>query len=201
MTQEYHAVLCTKMAENVQHAARPRRCYTSGGARMGPSHESRWPESVHNSVRVTPLGSTRPFPEPGWWARPRPGSQSHAAQWQRCYTFAVLASKWAGDRWRAEGRSLRWIASRLNGDGAKTQRNGKWHVSTVRSMLGNRFYTGRVEFEGELIRAQHDGIVSDVLFEEAAVRNGERQTGHGDAGTASRLDAASARLHTKNQAR
>ena len=31
-------------------------------------------------------------------------------------------------------------------------------------MLGNRLYTGRVEFEGEFIRAQHDAIVSDVLF-------------------------------------
>ena len=75
-------------------------------------------------------------------------------------------------RWRAEGRSLRWIARRLNGDGAKTQRNGKWHVSTVRSMLGNRFYTGRVEFDGEFVRGQHDAIVSDVLFRKAAAVNG-----------------------------
>jgi len=30
---------------------------------------------------------------------------------------------------------------------------------------GKRFYTGRVEFEGTFIRAQHDAIVSDVLFE------------------------------------
>jgi site-specific DNA recombinase len=74
--------------------------------------------------------------------------------------------------WRAKGRSLRWIAGRLNGNGAKTQRNGKWHVSTVRNMLGNRFYTGRVEFEGELIRAQHDAIVSDVLFRRATGRRG-----------------------------
>jgi len=32
-------------------------------------------------------------------------------------------------------------------------------------MLRNRLYTGRVEFEGELIRARHAAIVSDVLFE------------------------------------
>jgi len=74
--------------------------------------------------------------------------------------------------WRAEGRSLRWIVRRLDGNGAKTQRNGKWHVSTVRSILGNRFYTGRVEFEGEFIKAQHDAIVSDVLFRRAVAING-----------------------------
>jgi len=32
-------------------------------------------------------------------------------------------------------------------------------------MLRNRFYTGRVEFEGELVRAQHDAILSDILFD------------------------------------
>jgi len=31
-------------------------------------------------------------------------------------------------------------------------------------MLRNRFYMGRVEFDGSLIRAWHDAIVSDVLF-------------------------------------
>ncbi len=75
-------------------------------------------------------------------------------------------------RWRAAGRSLRWVARRLNGDGAKTQRNGKWCVSTVMGMLANRFYTGRVEFDGEFIRAQHDAIVSDMLFRQAATSTG-----------------------------
>ena len=75
-------------------------------------------------------------------------------------------------RWRAEGRTLEAICERLNADSVKTQRNGKWRVSTVRGMLANRFYTGRVEFEGELIRAQHDAIVSDVLFRKSGNRNG-----------------------------
>jgi DNA invertase Pin-like site-specific DNA recombinase len=74
-------------------------------------------------------------------------------------------------RWRVEGRTLEAICERLNADSVKTQRNGKWRVSTVRGMLANRFYTGRVEFEGELIRAQHDAIVSDMLFRQAAGGN------------------------------
>jgi site-specific DNA recombinase len=67
-------------------------------------------------------------------------------------------------RWRKEGCSFQWIADRLNSDGAKTQRGGSWHVSTVRGIVGNRFYTGRIELDGKLIRAQHDAIVSDALF-------------------------------------
>jgi site-specific DNA recombinase len=75
-------------------------------------------------------------------------------------------------RWRVKGRTLAWICDRLNANGAKTRRNGKWRVSTVRGMLANRFYTGRVEFEGQFIRAQHDAVVSDVLFRQATSRNG-----------------------------
>ena len=66
--------------------------------------------------------------------------------------------------WRAEGKTLQWICDRLNRDRIKTKRGGKWQVSTIRGILGNRFYTGRVEFEGTFIRARHDAIVSDVLF-------------------------------------
>ncbi|MHC5058712.1 MAG: recombinase family protein [Planctomycetota bacterium] len=54
-----------------------------------------------------------------------------------------------------------------------TRRDGTWRVSTVSGILGNRFYTGRVEFEGELIRAQHDAIVSDLAFRQAAGDDGE----------------------------
>lgn len=67
-------------------------------------------------------------------------------------------------RWRADGKTPHWIAARLNEQRVKTQKGGPWRASTIQGMLGNRFYTGRVEFEGESIRAQHDAIVSDVLF-------------------------------------
>ena len=41
-------------------------------------------------------------------------------------------------------------------------------------MLGNRFYTGRTEFEEEFIRAQHETAVSDVLHRQAAGCNGDK---------------------------
>ena len=67
-------------------------------------------------------------------------------------------------QWRAPGKSLQWICDRLNTDKIKTRHNGRWHVSTIRGILKNRFYTGRTEFKGTFIRARHDAIISDVLF-------------------------------------
>ena len=65
---------------------------------------------------------------------------------------------------RAAGESYGSICRRLNGEKVPTQRGGKWCVSTVRRIVGNRFYTGQLEFEGEYIRGQHDAVVSDVLY-------------------------------------
>lgn len=39
-------------------------------------------------------------------------------------------------------------------------------------MLANRFYTGRVEFEGTCIRSQNDALVSDFLRDKGS-RTGE----------------------------
>jgi len=80
--------------------------------------------------------------------------------------------------WRASGKSLQWICNHLNSAKIKTKRNGTWRVSTIRGVLKNRFYTGRralnrsfkagsgsgIEFEGTFVRAQHDAIISDMLF-------------------------------------
>jgi site-specific DNA recombinase len=68
-------------------------------------------------------------------------------------------------RWAAEGRSLSWIAARLRDEDAPTRNGGVWRPSTIRGMLRNRFYTARVDFDGGLIRARHDAVVSDLLFE------------------------------------
>lgn len=67
-------------------------------------------------------------------------------------------------KWRIEGHSSQWICDKLNGDGVKTKRGGKWGISTIWGIIHNRFYTGRTEFEGKLVKALHDVIVSDRLF-------------------------------------
>lgn len=67
--------------------------------------------------------------------------------------------------WKAAGRSLRGIVKLLNAGNTKVRCSGEWSNSTVWNILKNRFYTGRAEFEGEWILAQHEAIVSDSLFE------------------------------------
>jgi len=75
-------------------------------------------------------------------------------------------------RWRAKGLSLRAACARLNASEAKPRGGGKWRLSTVRGMLANRFYTSHVEFDGRHVRAQHEAIVSDLLFGRAFGPNG-----------------------------
>jgi len=68
-------------------------------------------------------------------------------------------------RLAADGRSLPSIAKTLRDENAPTRNGGAWRPSTIRGMLRNRFHTGRVEYDGAVIRARHDAIVSDVLFD------------------------------------
>jgi site-specific DNA recombinase len=75
-------------------------------------------------------------------------------------------------RWRAKGLSLRAVCARLNAGEMKPRGGGKWRLSTVRGMLANRSYTGHVEFDDRPVRAQHEAIVSDVLFRSAATHDG-----------------------------
>ena len=77
---------------------------------------------------------------------------------------------------RAAGESYREIAQWLNRQKAKTQRGGTWQVSTLRRIVSNRFYTGRVEFEGGFLPGRHEAIVSEELFRRAGER---RRAGRG----------------------
>jgi len=70
-------------------------------------------------------------------------------------------------RLAADGRSLPAIAKALRDEKAPTRNGGVWRPSTIRGMLRNRFYTGRVDFDGKLVEAQHDAIVTDALFSKA----------------------------------
>jgi len=65
---------------------------------------------------------------------------------------------------KAQGDSDNRIAARLNEDGVKSARGKAWSTSSVWGILRNRFYTGRVEFEGRWIQGRHDAIIEDALF-------------------------------------
>ncbi len=67
-------------------------------------------------------------------------------------------------QWKAAGKSLRRIVELLGAGDTKPRRGGAWSDSTVWSILKNRFYTGRAEFEGRWIQGQHDAIIANALF-------------------------------------
>lgn len=63
-------------------------------------------------------------------------------------------------RLRDEGESLRSIADTLNDAGVPTKRGGEWHASTVRYVLNNPKYEGRLRhtFDGETIEAEANAL-------------------------------------------
>jgi site-specific DNA recombinase len=82
---------------------------------------------------------------------------------------------------RAAGVAYQDIAYRLIRDGVPTQLGGTWRVSTLRRIVGNPFYTGRREVDGEAVTGQHEAVVSRELFGRVAA-GGPRMTRCGHAG-------------------
>jgi site-specific DNA recombinase len=65
----------------------------------------------------------------------------------------------------AGGRGFSEIARGLNADSIPTVRRGKWRVATLRAMLTNPLYIGRVRFRGEEREGQHEGIIERELWD------------------------------------
>lgn len=63
-------------------------------------------------------------------------------------------------KWRRNGSSLPRIAQRLNNDQIRTKRGGKgWYASTVRSVLKNSVYRGKIRYVGKTTNGLHQPIV------------------------------------------
>ena len=69
---------------------------------------------------------------------------------------------------RAAGVGYQDIAWRLIRDGIPTRLGGTWRVSTLRRIVGNPFYTGQREVDGEAVTGQHEPIVSHKLCRQVA---------------------------------
>jgi len=67
--------------------------------------------------------------------------------------------------WRRRGKSLRWIADKLGRQLAPTQKGGSWRPATIQRILGNEFYAGLVQGDGEVVRGRHQPVVSERLFQ------------------------------------
>jgi len=73
--------------------------------------------------------------------------------------------------WRAEGRSLRRMATELNATGVPTQQGRKWHPSVVWEVYRNRFYTGKSKAGGGWVDGRHEAVVTKDLFKRANAHN------------------------------
>ena len=65
---------------------------------------------------------------------------------------------------RKAGASLRKIAKALNDDRILTKRGGKWSAATIKYVLGNELYTGRVNYNSEVAKGSHVPIIIRILF-------------------------------------
>ena len=63
-----------------------------------------------------------------------------------------------------KGVSLQRIADALNADGIATRNGKQWQRGTLHVILHNRFYIGELEHAGQVIKGNHEPIISKVQF-------------------------------------
>jgi site-specific DNA recombinase len=56
------------------------------------------------------------------------------------------------------GQTISAICRGLNADNVPTKRGGKWRTATVRSILENPVYIGKVRFRGQLLDGNHEAV-------------------------------------------
>jgi site-specific DNA recombinase len=77
-----------------------------------------------------------------------------------------------------QGRSQMAVARSLNGDGIPAMLGGRWHQPTIRKILRNPLYIGRIVHGGEVYDGEHDAIVDKPTWE-AAQRIRPTSANHG----------------------
>jgi len=65
--------------------------------------------------------------------------------------------------------SLRKIAKELNDNHTPTKRGSKWTAEAVRYILSNELYTGRIMYNGKVMRGDHESIISRRLYNSVQV--------------------------------
>ena len=66
--------------------------------------------------------------------------------------------------------SLSMIASRLNDEGHRTARGGKWYPATIKYILNNGFYAGLIQYEDSEVTGSHKAIISVEMYNKATAR-------------------------------
>ncbi|MGQ0797374.1 MAG: recombinase family protein [Methanobacteriota archaeon] len=71
-------------------------------------------------------------------------------------------------RRRIEGDSLERIARALDDAGVPTKRGGPWRKQTVAGILANPLYAGRLEWDGQAAKGDHEAVIDDETFARAS---------------------------------
>lgn len=101
---------------------------------------------MHPKARSIPYG----YAERGGALVPRPEEAAHVTAFFHMYQA---------------GMSLRQIAEAVNRRGVPTSRGGQWQASTLRHMLRNPIYIGRVRRKGMIRGGGPPALIDPELFE------------------------------------
>ena len=71
---------------------------------------------------------------------------------------------------RSTGASNGSLAELLNRQGFKTSKGGNFTAHALRDILNCRFYLGKVSFDGHEYPGQHEGLITEELFERVQLR-------------------------------
>ncbi|MCK4613929.1 MAG: recombinase family protein [Thermoplasmata archaeon] len=74
-----------------------------------------------------------------------------------------------------EGKTMNEIADDYNDCNIPTKRNGRWNPNTVRRVLTNPIYTGRLRYKGDIIETDSPQIISEEDFERVQALCRERR--------------------------
>lgn len=83
--------------------------------------------------------------------------------------------------WYLSGSSLKAITDRLQDEGYTNKYSSYNSWSSVRNILGNETYTGRLHFGDIVVENAHEAIISDEQYKAAQVLHGKKQELYGPA--------------------
>jgi DNA invertase Pin-like site-specific DNA recombinase len=67
----------------------------------------------------------------------------------------------------AGGRPFRSICAKLESDGVRPRRGRLWRVSTLRQMITNPAYVGKMRHYEDVVEGVHDGLVDEATWDKA----------------------------------
>ncbi len=65
------------------------------------------------------------------------------------------------------GNGYTVIARALNADNVPTKRRGKWRTNTVRGVVNNSLYVGKISFRDETMPGKHEAIIDEQTWQRA----------------------------------